>query len=694
MNNTRRGLTYIALSLLCAGTALLGCGTDDSGSDSDASVIDGADGSGGGDDTSGPDSGTGLPPCTDNVDCRGGEVCRDSYCREACGPDDPCAGVLGVCDIDNGVCVGCLDDAQCPGGFCDLEIGVCQAAECDADDDCRGGEACRAGRCVAIDDQVCEPGDARCEGDTLISCSRDGTREDEQVCAAPYRCGLADGVAACVRDICTPDEVGCLDTATAYVCDSTGTARTELPCEDGDVCEAGVCRPGICEGGTARCEGDALVVCDELGTRENAIDCNVTPDCLDTDAGCTCADSECVARICIPGSTECAGSGTRTCNESGLAWETVVACDGASSCIAGVCTDDECEPNDESCAGNTLLRCNSTGSGYAQTDCATSGQTCIESGGAADCATPVCTPGESTCTVDARSRLVCNALGTAQSETACGTGRVCSAGACIDRVCTPGARRCSAGNAEICNTLGTGWALADACGVGEVCVDGSCELDSTGCRSGADCPPPAAFCDGDTYITYVANGACSGGSCDYRGVQSSTDCAAGGQTCSSTGCIGEVECTRDSDCSVLWDSGYCVDNVCVDCRSDENCAANETCVAGTCLPDDAADCTSDAQCVALATELGDAEPDARCRVGYGCYVPGYCNTSSDTTPPDPFDASCPVSLSCTAALSPFSDNGSCSGCASNADCRTGEICTAPILFGGNYCASESSPFPF
>ena len=183
---------------------LVACGSDEGSGTPDGS----GDGSGNGAGDAGFDGGgeegggIDLPVCVDNLDCRGGEVCRDGLCREACGDGDPCSGPLPVCHPTLGICVECVltadcaggevcfdgtcidacgSDADCAGGqACDRATGACIDVDCVDDGDCRGGEACRGGACVPIDDQVCDPDEASCEGNTLVGCTRDGNFTHER----------------------------------------------------------------------------------------------------------------------------------------------------------------------------------------------------------------------------------------------------------------------------------------------------------------------------------------------------------------------------------------------------------------------------------------------------------------------------------------------------------------------------------
>ena len=68
-----------ALLLTITATTGAGCGSEDGPGGGAPTPVD--DVGGGGGDASGPPE---FSPCTDNLDCAGGEVCRDEVCRVAC----------------------------------------------------------------------------------------------------------------------------------------------------------------------------------------------------------------------------------------------------------------------------------------------------------------------------------------------------------------------------------------------------------------------------------------------------------------------------------------------------------------------------------------------------------------------------------------------------------------------------------
>lgn len=336
------------------------------GGDTNNGLNDAGDGSGdiGTDNDAGSDAtadtGINLASCDDNFDCRGGEVCRGGLCREACAESDPCTGPLAACDDAAGFCVQCLEDTDCPssricvgriceffctdddacpqGQRCNLTSGECLEPECEGDADCPGGFACRAFVCSPIDEQICTPDTSTCQGNSVVTCSRDGTQFRSTSCEAGERC-VADSptAAECRVTVCSPDSIGCIDAASAYSCDATGTVQTRVPCGRDEFCVEGVCEVQACEPGATRCEGDSLATCDALGSSETIIACDDTEECADATFGCRCTGGECFVRRCTPGATRCVGSGFQECDEQGANWSAVETCPGATTCRDGAC---------------------------------------------------------------------------------------------------------------------------------------------------------------------------------------------------------------------------------------------------------------------------------------------------------------------------------------------------------------------
>ncbi len=464
-----------------------------------------------------------LPGCEDNSDCSGGEACREGLCRTVCAESDDCSGFYGQCDPDLQHCVECFNDAPCDADetceeglckfhcrsddhcaadeACDEESGACFEQECEENSDCQGGYLCTESRCVSIDPVICEADTLRCDGDVVVDCNGDGTDATRSDCAADERCVEDGDLAACLVLVCAPNEIGCSDAGGAFLCDATGTSRTEVPCNDNQYCQAGVCRNRQCEPSSATCSGDALVLCDALGSATESLLCDDTPACEDEAFGCACVDDGCVPRVCQPETSECAANGYRSCNDNGTGYAPLVACD--ESCAGGACVPSTCTAGEARCSGDTLLTCNGTGNGWIETSCGATGEACVESGDGASCAERACEPLSMVCSDDGRSVITCNGIGTASTTTACGADDYCEGGVCSPQVCEPGTRSCAGpASTQSCDAIGSELTVT-ACAAGKVCEDGACVAPSCTpacgereCGPDPVCGEPCGSCGG------------------------------------------------------------------------------------------------------------------------------------------------------------------------------------------------------
>ncbi|MBU6161331.1 MAG: SUMF1/EgtB/PvdO family nonheme iron enzyme, partial [Myxococcales bacterium] len=510
----RCGVTIFALS---AGF-LAACGQEGAPSVTpDVLEVDGNSGDSG-------DVGLNLPSCVDNLDCSGGEVCRDGLCREACLSDVDCSASRGVCDGSTGICVSCLqntdcgDNATCEGTecvffcesddacsaeqFCDEATGACQTRECSAPTDCRGGFDCRDFRCVPLEPIICEPGDTRCSdaADGVITCGRDGTEELEAPCGSEQLCVEEAGDASCVDVLCAPFEIGCSSAQTAFACDELGVSRTEFDCGEARYCDAGVCKPQVCEADTVVCDGNLVVTCDALGAQATVLACTETDACRESAAGCVCVDGVCEERVCTPGTGRCVGAAAQSCSADGLGYEDPVTCDADELCVAGACLERRCTAGTRECVGETLVVCSADGTNRTETDCAASDQLCTATGAGAACSPRVCEPDSVGCEVDGATVLTCDARGAVLTAATCASGTYCNGGACLDQLCAPGTgNTCVGGDVQRCNGDGSAWVLVTDCNAAtQRCVGGAC--------ANIVCTAGETRCSGDTLVVCASDG--------------------------------------------------------------------------------------------------------------------------------------------------------------------------------------------
>ena len=133
-----------------------------------------------------------------NQNCICNEICEDELCISAinCSDTIPCAE--GVCD--NGVCVECVVDIDCPGdGTCNVETNRC-IDHCTVNEECGLFEACTNGECVESgcnDDRECY----FATGNPLVEC-------DDGECRIPCENDAeCDAFEACQNGLCV--FVGC-----------------------------------------------------------------------------------------------------------------------------------------------------------------------------------------------------------------------------------------------------------------------------------------------------------------------------------------------------------------------------------------------------------------------------------------------------------------------------------------------------
>jgi hypothetical protein len=437
--------------------ALGACGGEDGPASTGPpdAIIVGDLGTGSGD--VGLDAGPQLDPCTDNLDCRGGEVCRASFCRVACTDNDACGPASPWCDVERGFCVGCraVEDCDGPGAQCvesrcvfgcgdDEDCGDgerctndarCVVPECARDADCRGGFRCRDFECRPIDPVICTAERVRCDANDLVTCNRDGTRETRAACDDAV-CVEHDGAASCRAIVCSAEEVTCLDAATAGLCDATGTRWDPLPCRDTQYCDAGACRARVCVPNSAVCDGDTVVTCDTVGRTETRIACATVAGC-EGPAGCGCVAAECVPRLCVPDSRRCVGNGAQRCNDRGDGYDAPVACEGEDVCQSGACVSPRCEPGAAECSGETLLTCDSDERTRIERDCRATGGLCTGDAPNARCEDAICVPSSVRCSADRRDRITCDTRGATETRVPCAEGLFCDGGACRELACDP-----------------------------------------------------------------------------------------------------------------------------------------------------------------------------------------------------------------------------------------------------------------
>ncbi len=501
--------------------------------------------------------------------CVAFDYCPTIICETP--PDDVCDGNTAVQYATDGTCNETTDSCE----YDDTRIN-CAAS----------GQFCLRGACQATDPCTgiaCDVAPAAsCSADTAIRPTAPGVCEFG-LCSfdsTEYWCGLES--AACLRGECVGGEL----------CDALDCAAEEGPeprCDrDVRITYTPRCRVGLClwdivrtdcrDAGDWCYEGECvdfdpctLVTCDDppadicegdLLYRYEAVgDCAYTECSYDAEViDCAASDSFCAAGACRPNDNPCRDV---VCDEPGVvcADNDVVAQRLPGVCELGVClyadgdrTDCDTAPAPR-CDGRVATtwaddvacfdgECVFT---ETRTDCSASGRYCDEGACVLDdpCQGVVCGGGPTTaCEGDrvvSRAAAVCDS-GLCRADVVdvvdCTvTGQVCEAGACAPDDDCDGIVCDDPPPAYCVDTyrfsyIGDGLCSRGECdyapvrfdcrGAGQVCVDGEC-VPPAPCE-GVDCsgPAPAPVCDGDVAVTYFGTGDCAQGACVYLSTR--TDC--------------------------------------------------------------------------------------------------------------------------------------------------------------------------
>ena len=353
--------------------------------------------------------------CDDGNFCNGPDTCADGTCDLHAG--DPCSDPT-VCNEDQGLCVGCNADTDCPapmmspfstcrftGGFCD-ETGTqertvttfsCVDNRCVSTSEVRT-RSCSRDREGEICGDVTIPGFGDCTEFSDV-CDTTGVRRrtiTENVCRSE----------ACATEM-TVEEQGCGRITDGMACQDGNR------CTTGDTCNGGTCETGtpvVCDDGNA-CTDDS---CDPANGACRSVNhtraCNdgdrcTTNDrcgggaCTGTAISCPNDGNPCTNDVCNPADGTCGVPRTGSCNDGN-------PCTSGDTCTGGTCsgmvrscpsdgdpcTDDVCNPADGTCGIDNTASCDD-GNECTEED------TC--SGGACEGSPIVCVDDGDPCTVEA-----------------------------------------------------------------------------------------------------------------------------------------------------------------------------------------------------------------------------------------------------------------------------------------------------
>jgi hypothetical protein len=309
------------------------------------------------------------------------------------------------------------------------ETGVLEVCNADRDgydpiEACIGSPFCNA---VAADngqpgceDAPCDPGEQQCNGAQIQICAQDRTRFDPA--GAP--------------------------------CETRGLCNDDNPV--GAFCQAATCQRGPFSGSEFRCEGAALLRCNDQHTGFDGIGTCATPGLCNAALGF----AGCQPPVCAPGETRCSGNFVQRCNEQRTGFDTI------EQCAAGTC---------DSFAGR--------------------------------CADP-CTVGSARCNAQGNLEECRNLLTGREITARCGSPQLCDATARTCRTppagCTAdGVRRCRQTGAtsvlEECADGRSRFNTLDTCDAGEICDLNDLRCDT--CQQGSQ-----ATCEGNNLVTCASNG--------------------------------------------------------------------------------------------------------------------------------------------------------------------------------------------
>lgn len=338
--------------------------------------------------------------------------------------------------------------------------------------------------------QLCSPNEQSCDENTLLTCSADGTKNQQTKFCEAATPICVPSLRACVS--CLPGTIKCVG-ATAVTCSAAGTydLATAVDCGSAALCTEGSgCKNAACLPNSERCVGANIERCNATGTAyEPATACPLGNSCVEG-KGCvecdqpspisyceankvvscqdgkrvvlaTCPVGKCAAGVCtecVQGDVQCSPDGLTVsqCDASGqlVPKET---CLGADRCRASLGKCAPCEPGVVSCDGDTLRQCSPAGTNDALATCgpglcSTSQRSCLS-----------CLVGTARCT--GATLQTCSAQGQFQTADTCGAPGLCdaAAGVCRPPVCNVGEKRCGKDRTpQVCNADRSGFETSGA----------------------------------------------------------------------------------------------------------------------------------------------------------------------------------------------------------------------------------------
>jgi hypothetical protein len=341
------------------------------------------------------------------------------------------------------------------------------------------------------------------------------------------------GSPRCVRPTCAPGEHRCTDAGVLELCNSDRMGYDPIEaCIGAPFCNAVAadngqpgCEDAPCEAGEMQCNGPQIQVCTDDRTRfeERVPPCETRGLCNDdNDRNAFCQAPVCQRGAFSGSEFRCQGAALLRCNDQHTGFDPLATCATPGLCNAALgfagCQPPVCAPGETRCNGNFVQRCNDQRTGFDNTEQCAPG-TCDSALGR--CADP-CTLGSARCNAQGNLEECRNLLVGREITGRCGSPQLCDASARTCRTppqgCTAdGVRRCrqqgQASVLEQCTDGRSRFVTLDTCDGGEVCDPNDTRCDA--CVQGSE-----STCEGNNLATCSANGQTENNTACDNGCQS------------------------------------------------------------------------------------------------------------------------------------------------------------------------------
>ncbi len=418
--------------------------------------------------------------CTRDADCVSGICLSVGRCSRTCATAGDCPR------SPNWSCVGLPGR----GTVCDCSPTSTSDLPCNMiDDDCNGeaddtSRTC-AGSCVDIGSNSANCGGCGivCGGGTACISARCECPTDH-----PTICGTR-----CVATQTDPANCG----SCGHVCPA-GAGGTAT-------CTAGACAL-TCMPGTADCDGDVANGCEAI-VRSDLANCGACGHaCAFANASATCSTGVCVLGACTAGFTNCDGDPSNGCEADtatsvtscGACGRACAPSHGIGACAAGVCDLAACDAGFANCNTLAIDGCEAE----LQTDprnCSVCGRACPGTGApntlascTAGACSFACTTGYGDCDGSTangcETSVVSNVAHCGACGRACGAGQVCNAGVC-ELPCggVPGLTQCGASCVDLATDPANCGACGATCPAPRICAAAACGCPSGRTYCGSSC---------------------------------------------------------------------------------------------------------------------------------------------------------------------------------------------------------------